>query len=426
MRELTIKVAKGQGEEVIKKAKEKAGKNLTIQEVDTGELVRVHLNNKAVSSFIESISYLEEAEISLVPRGIITLYPPKDQAPDQVEDVTYRSPIEIYLGGLQSVGSKFGLISYSVAGGVLVWIGLYTNTTYLLVAAMLVAPFAGPAMNAALAAAAGKAGLLKRSLGRYFLAIFTGIVVTFLLSFFVNQDHATPMMVSVSHISQITLLLPLVAGFAGGINLVQSERDSLVAGAAVGMLVAASLAPPTGLIGMALNFGNWQLVRSGIFLLILQLAGIQLSAALVFRFLGKVTIKGVRFASGREYVFKLSMIMSVLIIAGLLYWQYSNQPVLQKASLATEITDTMKAELKKLDYIETIEANARYTRGTLPNMNPVICELYLYNRNDSLPDEQVKIIVQNMLYDRIKEKDLNSSPMFDITMLSYPGKDKTD
>jgi len=426
MRKLTIKVAEGEGEEIKEKAKQFNGKNLTVQQVDSGELVTVYLNNKHVSLFIDSLQDLGRAEINLVPRGVITMYPPADRTPDQVTDVSFRSPIEIFLGGLQSVGSKMGLISYSVAGGVLVWIGLYTGTSYLLVAAMLVAPFAGPAMNAALGAAAGKMGLLKQALWRYVLSIGTAIFVSFLLSFLIGQQHATTMMVEVSHISQVSILLPLVAGFAGAINLVQSERDSLVSGAAVGMLVAASLAPPTGLIGMALNFGNWQLVRSGFFLLVIQLAGIQLAAALVFRFLGKVTIKGARFADGKESVFQLSLGVSVLMLGGLLYWQFSSQPALQKASLSTLITETMRNALQEVEYIETIEVNARFTRGTLQELNPVICELYLYNRNDSLQEEQVKEEIRELLYRRIKAQGYNADPMFTITLLEYPGAQEKD
>lgn len=51
-----------------------------------------------------------------------------------------------------------------------------------------------------------------------------------------------------SQISIAAVLLPLAAGAAGALNLFQSERSSLVSGAATGMLVAASLAPPAGII----------------------------------------------------------------------------------------------------------------------------------------------------------------------------------
>ena len=61
----------------------------------------------------------------------------------------------------------------------------------------------------------------------------------------------------------------IAAGAAGAINLMQSERSSLVSGAATGMLVAASLAPPAGIIGMAAAIGRWDMAVSGLFLLLL-------------------------------------------------------------------------------------------------------------------------------------------------------------
>jgi uncharacterized membrane protein len=93
-----------------------------------------------------------------------------------------------------------------------------------------------------------------------------------------GQRIASEQMISTSMISSVTVLLPLVAGAAGALNLSQSDRSSLVSGAATGMLVAASLAPPAGTIGMASAIGEWDLVRTGVFVLLLQLVGINLSA----------------------------------------------------------------------------------------------------------------------------------------------------
>jgi hypothetical protein len=59
-------------------------------------------------------------------------------------------------------------------------------------------------------------------------------------------------MVSISRISRVSVVLPLAAGAAGAIHLFQSERSSLVSGAAVSLLIAASLASPAGLVGMTL------------------------------------------------------------------------------------------------------------------------------------------------------------------------------
>ena len=54
----------------------------------------------------------------------------------------------------------------------------------------------------------------------------------------------------------------------------------------MGLLVAASLAPPAGLIGMAGAIGEWDMVVSAVFLLLLQLVGINLAGAAVFAGLG--------------------------------------------------------------------------------------------------------------------------------------------
>ena len=202
-----------------------------------------------VGPYIQSLSDIDGVRISLIPRGVLTFHPPADKAPEEVTDVSMRSPIEIFLAGLQSIGSFKGFTGYAISAGVVVWIGLFTNTIYLLTASMLIAPFAGPAMNTAIGSATGNGKLLRRSLLRYGFGLFVTAATAALLSLLMQQRIATPLMIDVSQISVVSLLLPLVAGFAGALFLVQSERDSLVSGAAVGVLVAASLAPPTGLPG---------------------------------------------------------------------------------------------------------------------------------------------------------------------------------
>ena len=126
------------------------------------------------------------------------------------------------------MGSWTGFLGYATAAGVVAWIGLFTNTVYLLTAAMLIAPYAGPAMNAAIATARGDAGLLQRNLLRYLASLALTITVAGVLSLLSRQQVATEQMVQVSQLSSTSVLLPLVAGAAGALNLVQSERNSLV------------------------------------------------------------------------------------------------------------------------------------------------------------------------------------------------------
>ncbi|WZL87639.1 DUF389 domain-containing protein [Salinimicrobium sp. 3283s] len=416
MRQLIIKIAKGHKDEVLKSIEEFEGKNTIYLPQDEQDVFVIYLPNRTVNNFLKRIDEYEEPEISLIPRGVITLYPPASESPGQVADVQPKSSLEIYLGGIQSVGSVKGLIGYSFAAGIIVWIGLYTTTIFLLVAAMLVAPFAGPAMNAALATAAGKMPLLKSSLKRYGMAIGIGILASFLMTVIFPLETLTPLIVEVSHVSKVALLLPLISGFAGAINIVQSERDSLVSGAAVGILVAASLAPPVGLVGAGIYMMDWEIVWSSVFRIILQLLGIHLAATLVFYFFGRVTPGGVRFLKGNKKLTYLTTAIVTLGIGAMMVWQFSQPPFLRKASMNTELTEELDKELNKLDYIEVIGKDVNFT-NTMINGNPTVSyNITVLPSDTTLSESVLKKRIINHLKENLRHQEDNIYEVFQVNV----------
>ena len=259
MRQLSIEVQRGQGHTILQLAEKYQGANLSQLEANTTrgkiDLVIAYLPNRNVEEFMEELEDFRELHITLVPRGFMPLQPPVAEIPDRIIDVQAKSSLEVFLAGLQSVGAWQGFIAYAVAGAIIVWIGLYTNSSFLLVAAMLIAPFAGPAMNVAIATARGDGFLLRTGLIRYLVAIVVTVLVTAGLSLILNQELASNSMVESSKVATVSVLLPLIGGAAGALNSIQAERSSLVSGTAVGMLVAAALAPPAGTAGMAMQRG---------------------------------------------------------------------------------------------------------------------------------------------------------------------------
>lgn len=404
MRQLIIKVPKGNKEEILDLIEDFEGKNSICLEEDKNDVFVIFLPNKKVNNFLKQLDEYEKPEINLIPRGVITLYPPASDSPDQVADVQPKSSLEIYLGGIQSVGSIFGLIGYSFVAGIIVWIGLFTNVSYLLVAAMLVAPFAGPAMNAALGTAAGKADLLKSSLARYGIAIFTGIVASFLMTLLFPLNTLTPLMEEISQVSKFALLLPLVSGFAGAVNICQSERDSLVSGAAVGILVAASLAPPVGLVGAGVYMMDWQVVLSSVFRILLQLLGIHIAATLVFYFYGKVTPSGVRFLKGNRMMGYLTTGIVIAGLVAMMFWQFSQPPFLRKASMNTELTEVLDSELQTLPYVKVLNKDVTFTNEQYRDIPVATFGAVLMLTDTTMKKEEAKTkIIQhlkrNMNYD---------------------------
>ena len=140
---------------------------------------------------------------------------------------------------------------------------------------------------------------------------------------------------------------PVISGFAGAINICQSERDSILSGAAVGVLVAASLAPPIGLMGTGIYMQEWNVVLSSIFKIVLQLLGIHLAATLVFRFYGNVTRSGIRFLKGRKSVQYGATTIVGAALCAMMYWQFSQPTFLQKASMNTELTTALEKVLSQ-------------------------------------------------------------------------------
>ncbi len=131
MRQLIIQVTQGRGEEVLQIAKSCDAVNVSKTQAQSikqaVDLLIIHVSNRQVEDLLGKLEALPEVHITLLPSGVIALRPPASEAPQQVTNVQARSPIEIFLSGLQSVGSWRSFLAYAAVAGVVVWIGLYTE-----------------------------------------------------------------------------------------------------------------------------------------------------------------------------------------------------------------------------------------------------------------------------------------------------------
>ncbi len=435
MRQLLVNAPRRHGDAVVELAHKYDGKNVVQIDATSGEMadrgrpsemgramVYVHVANGRVEGLLHDLQELPDVKITLVPSGVMALYPPYDEAPDQVTDVQMRSPIEVFLAGLQSIGSWNGFLGYAVAGGVVVWVGLYTNNIFLLIASMLISPFAGPAMNTALGTARGDGYLLRRSVLRYVVGLATTILVAFVLSFVLRQETATNQMIDASKISSIAVLLPLITGAAGALNLTQSERSSLVPGAATGALIAAALAPPAGIVGMALALGMWQMALSSLFVLGLQLVGINLAGAAVFRLNG-VTLEESRYQRGRRWLFPTAMIASALALVGLLFIQFSGTPGLRRASLEQRATADIQQVVDESGLAYLVDTSVRFTRPDIPGQDTLLAVVYVQPQAGvDASDESIREQLTGEIEQSIQQQEYSVTPLVSVTVLEPPGR----
>lgn len=348
--------------------------------------VEVSLTNRSIGGFLDDVDELGDVTVTMAPQSVLTLDPDRQEAPEALVDVEPLSPQEVYLAGLQSVGSWIGFLGYAAVAGAVVWIGMLLDSVFLLIAAMLIAPFAGPAMNTALATATGDGRLLRRTFVRYAAAIAVVVAVVAALHALLGTAIATNTMTQTANISVVAAVLPLVAGAAGALNLMQAERSSLVSGAATGVLVAAALAPPAGLVGMAAVTGEWAMVGSGAFLLALQLVGLNLSGAVVFRLYG-VTPGSARYSRGTRGASWAAVAASVVVLVGLVAYQLSDAPTLQRSSVQTEVAADISRIVNDDPEAGLVEVDARFTRPDIAGQDTLLAVVHVQPVGGADPDE---------------------------------------
>lgn len=367
MRQLLLQVPSGVGEEVLTRTADLEVSNALVLAGRAAEgdrdLVVMHVPNDQVDEVLTTVQDMTTVRATLDPSGVMTLSPPAEEPPDPLLDVGPRAPIEVVLAGLQSAGSWPSFLAYSLISGIVVWIGLHGGIWYLLTAAMLIAPFAGPAINTAIASATGRTGLLRHSVARYAAGVGTGAAAAAVLTLVAGQRTATELMVSVTDLSLVHVLLPLAAGAAGALYLVTSEHSSLVSGAAVGMLVAASLAPPTGVLGAALVIGRGDLLGRAVFVIVLQLVGINLVASAVFRLYG-LSPEQVRFRTGRRWALTVALASCALLVSGLVGWQAINPSWGRGEDLAIGAVEHVRQEADLLEGVRLLDVDVRPSRFT--------------------------------------------------------------
>lgn len=385
------------------------------------EMALVHLPNDQLGPFADDLEALPDVRLAYLDAGALALRPPADQVAEQTHDVTPRSPLEIYLAGLQSIGSWKGFLAYAAVAGVVVWIGLTTNTVALLVGAMLIAPFASPAVNAALATARGDGRLLARSLARYGAALSLTIVVAALLTLAFGQQQPTAQMIAIASVSPAAFLLPLAAGAAGALTLCQSQRSSLVSGAGAGLLVAASLAPPAGVVGIGAVLGRWDLAGGAAFLLALQLLGIDLAGAAVFRLFG-VGPDGRRYPHGHRWAARAAGAVLAAALAGLLALQFGTAaPALVRAGVEE------RARVAAIDAVlgdpgvRLLDVRADLPRPPGAADHPLLVLVYVEPGAGGAADDSVKARTARRVAEAVRARVPEVRPLVDVTVLGGPG-----
>jgi uncharacterized membrane protein len=417
VRQLLVQAPAGNGQEVLRRAQRYGATNMSTHPAEDADgpvdVATLHVPTRSLGELLDELHELPGLCAAFSPENTLALRPPPEDADRQAIEPGNRAPLELLLDSLSAISSRGGFVGYTVLASVVVWIGLVTNTEYLLIAAMLISPFAGPAVNGALGTAHGDRRLLAHGVWRFTVGVALMVGVTAVLSLLVRQQVETALMSEVGRVPLVAVLLPLTAGAAAALHLILSQRASLVTGAAVGTLVAAALAPTAGTAGMALALGRWSMAGEAVFELLLQLVGILLSAALLFRLAGAVTPSAARTLPGRRWwMFPVTMAAAMAGLALLLGAQLTTAG-LQYERETQRAREVAKRTVDDAAGATFVEGDIRLAEHGPGGRRTLLGEVYASGDADpeALADEVER---------SIRDAGLSVVPLIDVQVLPEP------
>ena len=383
---------------------------------DEWDIVTMQIPNEAVDDVIAAVGGIEGVRITLDTSGVLALASDSYERPRPAIDVTPRSAVEIFLNRTLGESTDVSLLGYSAVAGAVVWIGLFEEVGYLLVAAMLVAPFAVPALTTAVASASGDVPMLRRGLTQYVWTVLVTIAVATGISLAAQLRLPTTLMVDVVSLSPYSVLLPIAAGVAGGLFVVHSDEANTVSGAAVGMLVAAALAPPAGVAGMALAIVRWDLLAAAVFVITAQLVGINLVAGIVFRLYGMSPTQP-RFSVGRRGVFPATVAVGVAAFAVLAVIAVMT-PITQRDRIAHLATVEIEEALETGGMARLVEADVRFSPYRV-SPDRLVATVHVEPR-EGVDPTVVGEHVETVTAGALRAVDPRARPLVDVVVLPEP------
>ncbi|ELS01695.1 putative membrane protein [Xenococcus sp. PCC 7305] len=186
---------------------------------------------------------------------------------------------------------SFGFFFLLISATVIATLGLYANSTAVIIGAMIVAPLMNPILSMSFGIVTANWRLYKRSLATVALGSFVAIFTACLISVVLPVEVVRSEIMARTAPNLIDLGIAIAAGAAGSFSLTRKSIASSIAGVAI----AVALVPPLCVVGIGLGIGEGIIteigqttftdinVSEGAFLLFLaNLAGITFTACVVF------------------------------------------------------------------------------------------------------------------------------------------------
>ncbi len=169
-----------------------------------------------------------------------------------------------------------------VLSTLLATVGLFLNSSSVVIGAMLLAPLMQPIVAYAMGLLRFDTDLFLNGLRSVIIGVMLVLATSMSLAYLLPFHDVTPEIAGRLHPTLLDLIVAIVSGVAAA----YAKNNPKIIGSLAGVSIAVALVPPISTSGIGLGWGNLQIFQSAFLLFLTNFAGIVFAAALTFMVLG--------------------------------------------------------------------------------------------------------------------------------------------
>jgi len=268
-------------------------------------------------------------------------------------------------------------VAFAALSAIVAVAGLLLDSAIVIVGAMVIAPFAGSSLSAAVGAVISDRDMVTDSVTSQVLGLVVAFVGAVAMSFVLQSTGFVPRSLSISQIEQLgsfltpSLLAVAIAIAAGGAGALALATDLPVSIA--GVAVAAAIVPAASTAGIGVVWGEPLVVAGGLVLLAMNIAFINVSAYLALIALGyrSSVIGSVRedlTLSVRTGAYALVLVFFLVTLAATSVATYQYLTFEQAAN--SEVQETLDDET--FEALDLVSVSTSYSAGVIDTEAPSV------------------------------------------------------
>jgi uncharacterized hydrophobic protein (TIGR00271 family) len=222
--------------------------------------------------------------------------------------------------------------------------GLISNSSAVIIGAMLIAPLMFPIRGLAFGALEGDLSLFRKGLQAIAVGTIFSIALALAIGSLIGLPEFGSEVISRSKPNLIDLGIAVAAGGISGFAKIQPKVSGTLAGTAI----AVALMPPICVIGLGLSHGDWSLSLGATLLYLTNLLGITLSCMLTFLITGYTPLEDAK----RPLMWTLGLTTLLVIPLGISFIELTRQAHLEaslKEALLNRTITFQRVELVDID-----------------------------------------------------------------------------